>query len=33
MNAPLIEQREFEVPKHDAEADKADAEHDRKMNS
>jgi hypothetical protein len=33
MKAPLIEQREFEVPKHDAEVDKADAEHDRKMNS
>jgi hypothetical protein len=30
---PLVEQRAFEVPEHDVEADKADAAHDRKMNS
>jgi hypothetical protein len=30
---PLVEQRAFEVPKGDPEADKVDAERDRKMNS
>ena len=30
---PLVEQRAFKVPKDDADGDKADAAHDRKMNS
>ena len=33
MKVPLVEQREFEVPNQNAEADKVDAAHDRKMNS
>ena len=33
LKIPLVEQRAFEVPKQDAEADKADAAHDRKMDS
>jgi hypothetical protein len=33
MKITLVEQRSFEVPEHDAEADNADAEHDRKLNS
>jgi hypothetical protein len=30
---PLVEQRAFEVPKRDPQADNVDAERDRKMNS
>ena len=30
---PLVEQRAFDVPKPDPEADRADDEHNRKLNS
>jgi hypothetical protein len=33
MKIPLVEQRAFEVPRSDPAADRADDEHDRKMNS